>query len=286
MKGSGGSQAPPDRKPGWKPLMGGGGSGMDKASIFGVLAGSALVLGAILLGGNLMMFINVQGMLIVMGGTLGAISIAFPTHELRQITSVSRRVFNDPGNEMMAIVEFIEGSMKVLKRDWYLGLEKIADDAPTGPLRKGLMLIADGTDAPTIRQILQTEQVHMEKHHRAGQKIFNEMGKYAPAFGMVGTLIGLVQMLANLDDPSSIGPAMAVALLTTFYGAVAANVLFLPMVTKLDRRIHIEVIQIQLTLVGLESIHQGDAGVILREKMQAFLVQHEAAAEKQLKEAA
>lgn len=252
---------------------------MDKASIFGVLAGSALVLIAILLGGNLLIFVNFQGLLIVGGGTLGAVSIAFPTHELRQIVTVSRRVFNDPGDEMLNIVRFLDHAMKVLKRDGHLGLEKIADEAPTGPLRKGLLLIADGTDSGTIRQILQIEQIHMEKHHRGGQKIFNEMGKYAPAFGMVGTLIGLVQMLANLEDPSSIGPAMAVALLTTFYGAVAANVLFLPMVTKLDRRIHIEVIQIQLTLVGLESIHRGDAGSILREKLHAFLVEHEARGE-------
>jgi chemotaxis protein MotA len=259
---------------------------MDKASIFGVLAGSALVLAAILLGGNLLIFVNIQGLLIVLGGTVGAVSIAFPTYELRQILSVSRRVFNDPGNEMMTIVEFLEQAMKVLKRDGPLELEKLADEAPTGPLRKGLLLIADGTDASTIRQILQTEQVHMEKHHRGGQKIFNEMGKFAPAFGMVGTLIGLVQMLSNLDDPSSIGPAMAVALLTTFYGAVAANLLFLPMVTKLDRRIHIEVTQIQITMVGLESIHRGEAGSILREKLQAFLVKHEAGAEPELQEAA
>jgi chemotaxis protein MotA len=259
---------------------------MDKASIFGVLAGTALVLAAIVLGGNLLMFINIQGMLIVAGGTLGAVSIAFPTNELKQILSVSRRVFHDPGNEMATIVEFMEQAMRTLRKDGYLGLEAIADEAPTGPLRKGLMLIADGTDSGTIRQILQTEQIHMEKHHRAGQKIFNEMGKYAPAFGMVGTLIGLVQMLANLDDPSSIGPAMAVALLTTFYGAVAANVLFLPMVTKLDRRINIEVIQIQLTMVGLESLNQGEPAAILREKLQAFLVQHSTTGEKSLPEAA
>ncbi|TVR51831.1 MAG: motility protein A [Gemmatimonadales bacterium] len=260
---------------------------MDKASLFGVLAGIALVLGAILLGGNLLIFINVQGLLIVAGGTLGAVSVAFPFRELKQILSVLRRVFNDPGNEMAAIVAFLDDALKVLKRDGHLGLEKVAGDAPTAPLRRGLLLIADGTDSRTIRQILQTEQVLMEKHHRAGQKIFNEMGKFAPAFGMVGTLIGLVQMLANLDDPSAIGPAMAVALLTTFYGAVAANVLFLPMVTKLDRRIHIEVTQIQLTLMGLESIHRGDPGSLLREKMQSFLLEHEGSKEEEeLKEAA
>ncbi len=259
---------------------------MDKASILGVVLGCVMVLAAVVLGGSVTMFINIQGLLIVIGGTVGAISIAFPTHELRRITSVSRRVFHDPGDEIKGIVDFLEEGLKVLKRDGPLGLEKVAPKAPTEPLKKGLMLIADGTRASTIRQILQTEQIQMEKHHRAGQKIFAEAGKFAPAFGMVGTLIGLVQMLANLDDPSAIGPAMAVALLTTFYGAVMANVLFLPMVTKLDRRIHIEAVQIQLTMVGLESIHVGDSRALLQEKVHAFLMEHEGTQDKALRKAA
>ncbi|TVR64718.1 MAG: motility protein A [Gemmatimonadales bacterium] len=246
---------------------------MDKASILGVVLGCVMVLAAVILGGSITMFVNIQGILIVLGGTVGAISIAFPTNELRQITSVSRRVFHEPGDEIRSIVGFLEEGLLALKKDGPLGLEKMASNAPTEPLRKGLMLIADGARASTIRQILQTEQIQMEKHHRAGQKIFAEAGKFAPAFGMVGTLIGLVQMLANLDDPSAIGPAMAVALLTTFYGAVMANVLFLPMVTKLDRRIHIEAVQIQLTVVGLESIHVGDSRALLHEKVNGFLVE-------------
>jgi len=248
---------------------------MDKASIFGIVAGFLLVVMAIVLGGDLSTFFNVQGILIVAGGTIGAVSVAFPTYELKHITAVSRRVFNDPGNEMVNIIEFLQRAMKLVRTDGLIALEKLAEGAPTDPLRKGLLLLADGTDMGTIRQIFQTEQVHMEKHHRMGQKIFTEMGKAAPAFGMVGTLIGLVQMLSSLSNPDAIGPAMAVALLTTFYGAVASNVIFLPMVTKLDRRIHIEVSQIELTVVGLESIHRGDTSVIMNEKLQAFITAKE-----------
>jgi chemotaxis protein MotA len=119
----------------------------------------------------------------------------------------------------------------------------------------------------------------MEEHHRVGQKIFSEMGKAAPAFGMVGTLIGLVQMLADLSDPDAIGPAMAVALLTTFYGAVLANLLFLPMVTKLERRIQAEVQQIELAMVGLDSMNRGDTVQILKEKLSAFMNQQESKAQ-------
>lgn len=244
---------------------------MDKASIVGVVLGTALVLAAILLGGSVGTFFNVPGLLIVAGGTFASVCIAFPTDELRLIIPVTRRVFNDPGDEMAALSAYLVQAAQVFKRDGPLALESMAPKAPTKPLAKGLQLIADGTDAATIHEILGTERKYMEEHHRVGQKIFNEMGKYAPAFGMVGTLIGLVQMLADMSDPGALGPAMAVALLTTFYGAVLANLIFIPMVTKLDRRIHIEMTQIQLAMVGLVSLHRGDTTQILREKLMAFM---------------
>lgn len=259
---------------------------MDKASITGVVVGVGLVLGAIVLGSSLGTFVNLPGLLIVVGGTFAATSIAFPTNELKWIWPVSRRVFNDPGNEIISVSQFILEAMGVMRREGRIALERVAGDAPTAPLRKGLLLIADGMDSATIRTILSTEQKTMVEHHRAGQKIFTEMGKFAPAFGMIGTLIGLVQMLAELDDPSSIGPAMAVALLTTFYGAVLANLIFLPMVTKLERRIQIEVAQIQLAIVGLDAMNREDSVVVLKEKLNAFLNEHDAPADAELDEAA
>ena len=161
--------------------------------------------------------------------------------------------------------------MGVFKKCGAVALEELADDAPSKSLKKGLLLVADRADASTLKEILATEQKYVEEHHRVGQKIFKEMGAFAPAFGMVGTLIGLVQMLSDLSDPDAIGPAMAVALLTTFYGAVLANLLFLPMVTKLDRRIQIEGTQIQLAIVGLISMSSGDTSAIMKEKLKAFL---------------
>lgn len=251
---------------------------MDKASIFGVITGTGLVLAAILLGGSLSTFINIQGLLIVAGGTFAATSIAFPANELKLIVPVCRRVFKDPGEEMLELSKFMIQAMGTLKRDGPVALEGIAEQAPSKAATKGLMLIADGANARTIDEILATERKYMEEHHRVGQQIFNEMGKFAPAFGMVGTLIGLVQMLADLSDPDALGPAMAVALLTTFYGAVFANLLFIPMVTKLDRRIKIEVQQIELAIVGLASMNRGDTVQILKEKLSAFMNQQEAKA--------
>jgi len=209
----------------------------------------------------------------VCGGTLAATAIAFPTRELKLIPPVTRRVFKDPKSEMLSIMQFLMECRKLISKEGPLALEKMAQDAPSNPLRKGLALIADGTDAKALRDILTTEQLTIEDHHRVGQRIFNEMCKFAPAFGMIGTLIGLVQMLATLDDPASIGPSMAVALLTTFYGALLANMFFLPMVTKLDRRIKIEDQQTELMIVGMMSINHSDSLAIMREKMKAYLAE-------------
>ena len=259
---------------------------MDKASIFGLFTGVALILTAILLGSSLGTFINVQGILIVAGGTIAGTCIAFPTDELKLVWPVSRRVFHHPGDEMVALSQYLIKALQVLKKDGPVALENIAEDAPTKPLRKGLLLLADNTPSHTMREIMATERKYMEEHHRIGQKMFTEMGKFAPAFGMVGTLIGLVQMLSDMNDPENIGPAMAVALLTTFYGAVLANLVFLPMVTKLERRIHIEVTQIQLCIVGLDAMNRGDSTQILREKLKAFMNQQEQKAEAALQPAA
>lgn len=238
-----------------------------------------MVFAAIILGSPLSTFINAQGMLIVAGGTFAATSIAFPTNELKLLFSVSRRVFRDPGDEMVAISKFMVRAMQIHKRDGHRGLEELAEEAPTKPLKKGLLLVADNTKSATIREILATERKYMEEHHRIGQKMFSEMGKFAPAFGMVGTLIGLVQMLSDMSDPDNIGPAMAVALLTTFYGAVLANLIFIPMVSKLDRRIQIEVNNLHLATVGLDSMVRGETTQILREKLLAFMNQEESKAE-------
>lgn len=259
---------------------------MDKASIFGLFTGVALILTAILLGSSLGTFINVQGILIVAGGTIAGTCIAFPTDELKLVWPVSRRVFHHPGDEMVALSQYLIKALQVLKKDGPVALENIADEAPTKPLKKGILLIADNTPLATMREIMATERKYMEEHHRIGQKMFSEMGKYAPAFGMVGTLIGLVQMLSDMSNPDNIGPAMAVALLTTFYGAVLANLVFLPMVTKLERRIGIEVTQIQLATVGLEAMMRGESTQILREKLKAFMNQQEHKAEAALQPAA
>ncbi len=248
---------------------------MDKGTLFGIIAGVGLVISAILMGSGLMTFFNLPSILIVGGGTMAAIAIAFPTDELKLIVMVTKKVFKSPKNESLESIQFLLQCKQAARKSGFLILEEMSKKAPSKAVEKGLKLIADGTNESTIREILSTEQTTMEEHHRVGQKIFSEMGKFAPAFGMIGTLIGLVQMLSKLDDPSTIGPKMAVALLTTFYGALMANLFFIPMVTKLERRIKIETKQIQLAIVGLMSVNRDESIQIMREKLKAFIAEQE-----------
>ncbi len=245
---------------------------MDIGTLLGVVAGLGLIGFAMANGdGGLMLFLNAPSVLIVGGGTLAATAIAFPTKELKNIVAVSMRVFRNPQTEVQQIVKFLGECAQQARKNGLLALESMAKRTKHKPLVKGLGLIADGTDSATLHEILTTELKQVQDHHKVGQKIFAEMGKFAPAFGMIGTLVGLVQMLANLQDPSSIGPNMAVALLTTLYGALMANLLFLPMVTKLERRAKIEAFEIQLMIVGLVAINKGDSTQILKEKLDAFM---------------
>ena len=233
---------------------------MDFGTLLGALVGLVLIGFAMATGdGGLILFVNLPSALIVIGGTLAATAIAFPTKEVGSIIAVSMRVFRNPQVEVQGL----------------LALEGMAKKTKHTPLKKGLGLIADGTDSGTLHEILTTELKQTQDHHKVGQRIFSEMGKFAPAFGMIGTLVALVQMLSNLDDPTKIGPNMAVALLTTLYGALLANLFLLPMVTKLERRAKIEAFEIQLIIIGLLAINKGDSTQILREKLDAYMAGHQ-----------
>ncbi len=247
---------------------------MDLASILGLVAGAVLVLVAILMGSSIGTFVNVPSVLVVVGGTIAATAIAFPGRELKMVGSVTSRVFKNPKQEMIALMRFLLECRKVSAKEGPLALEEMAEKAPMVPVAKALQLVADGTEPTTLRDILATEQRAIQEHHKTGQKLFTEMGKFAPAFGMIGTLIGLVQMLATLDDPSTIGPKMAVALLTTLYGALLSNLVFLPMVTKLERRLKSESARLDLALVGVMALKRQEPTLIMREKFKAFLPDH------------
>ena len=244
---------------------------MDLATIIGIISAFALVVIAMTLGGSIMMFVDIPSVLIVFGGTLGVTLINYPLRDVRKLVAVTKHVFfHRLVSAPQIIAQFVELSSKA-RREGILALEPAVRELDEPFLAKGLQLTIDGVEPPAIKEILETEIDYVAERHRLGAEIFMTMGTFAPALGMVGTLIGLVQMLKNMADPGSIGPAMAVAIITTFYGAVLANMLFLPMSGKLKNRSAEEVMAKELMLHGILSIARGDNPRVIEQKLHSFL---------------
>ena len=209
---------------------------MDLASLIGVVLGWVLVLSAIMMGGSLAIFVDVPSVMIVFGGTIAAILMCFKLQSAMSLMGIIKKVLMYPLPTPSAQIERIVGYSNLARREGLLALEEKLEEIDDEILRKGLQLIIDGFPGPTVREILEIDVENLMSRHSEGKKILETMGAMAPAFGMIGTLIGLIQMLQNMSDPSSIGKGMAVALLTTFYGAVSANLIYIPFATKLGNR--------------------------------------------------
>lgn len=244
---------------------------MDISSVIGVVSGMGFVLGTILLGGSIMMFVNIPSILIVVGGTVAAVMIAYPLSDVLGMFKVAIKVFMFKIEKPEDIIaNLVEISNKARKG----GLLSIEGDIATTPdpyLAQALQMTVDGVKTGDIAQIMQKKMELTKKNLDTGSTIFSNMGAYAPAFGMIGTLIGLVQMLANLDDPSSIGPKMAVAMITTFYGAVMANLFFIPMADKLSGRNEEEMVNMNIIFEGILSIREGEHPKLMEDKLRVYL---------------
>lgn len=244
---------------------------MDLATVIGIITGFGLVVAAMMLGGGLMWFINPAAALIVVGGTIGATFINYPLKDLFGVIKVARQAFFHKQTSLPVTVEMLIGMSRTARREGILALEKRAEDIEDPFFAKAVALMVDGIEPATLSKIMQTELDFIEERHRLGAEIFTTMGNFAPAMGMVGTLIGLVQMLMQMEDPSAIGPAMAVALITTFYGILLANLVFLPIAGKLRTRSAQEVLVKQLTISGILSVQAGDNPRILEQKLHSYI---------------
>jgi chemotaxis protein MotA len=244
---------------------------MDIATIAGIVSAFGLVITAIMMGSGLSLFIDIQSLMIVVGGTLGATLINYPLKDVLKVMSVVKNaIFARQHRAQDLIANFVTLSSQA-RREGILALEPAIKEMDDDFLTKGLQLSVDGLEPQAIQTILETEVEHIQERHRLGAEIFSTMGTFAPALGMIGTLIGLVQMLQTMDDPSTIGPAMAVALLTTFYGAIIANIVCNPIAGKLRNRSSEEVLAKDLMVEGIMSIASGENPRILEQKLNAFL---------------
>lgn len=244
---------------------------MDIATLLGIVSAFGLVVIAILIGGGLSLFINAPSLMIVVGATLGATMINYPLKEVLGAISVVKNVFFAKGLSVEEIIKQFVGFGSKARREGILALEADVKDIDDAFLKKGLQLSVDGLEPQSIQAIMDTEIEFLRERHQLGAEIFSTMGTFAPAMGMIGTLIGLVQMLQSMDDPSSIGPAMAVALLTTFYGSMIANLICMPISGKLRTRSKEETLVKDMITAGVISLTKGENPRILEQKMLSFI---------------
>ncbi len=248
---------------------------MDFATIIGIVLSFVLMILAILQGGPLTLFVNIPSVIIVVGGTVGATLVHHPfTDVFRAMAVGSKTILNKSESVTGVIAQLLEYANKA-RKEGILSLQSVMNDVEDPFLLKGLQMAVDGQGPDDLKEMLEREIEYIQERHENGADIFVAMGTYAPALGMIGTLIGLVQMLQTMNDPSSIGPAMAVALLTTLYGAVIANVVCIPMAGKLKIRSQSEVLHKALVAEGLRLLLLGENPRLIEQKLHAFVAPKE-----------
>ena len=248
---------------------------MDLTTIIGFLVGVVCIVVSILMQGSLSSFFDPGSIFIVLGGTIASTIISYRGKALKNLKTIYTKAFKKADIDLNKDIELIISIANVARREGLLALEDTMADIDNPFLKKGIMLIVDGTDTELIKNILETEVYFIQSRHSEGQAMINSMAAYAPAYGMIGTLVGLILMLKNLSDSDALGPGMALALITTFYGVVLANLVFTPISKKLKAQSDLESLQKELYIEGLLSIQEGENPRIIRDKLSAFLARRE-----------
>jgi chemotaxis protein MotA len=244
---------------------------MDVATLAGIVSAFLLVLIAILLGGGSATFIDIPSVMITVGGTIGVTLINYPLKDILGVMGVVKNAFFQKDHDPQGLIKKIIEMATQARKEGLLTLQNTAKSLEDAFMQVGVQALVDGMEPEAIREILSTDIEYLEGRHSHGAEIFTTMATFAPAMGLIGTLIGLIQMLQNVNDPNKIGPGMAIALLTTFYGAVMANMVFLPISGKLKKRSSVEVQYREIALEGIISISSGINPRIIEQKLHAFL---------------
>lgn len=244
---------------------------MDIATILGFVSGIGLIIWGMTSNGSLMTFVHGPSLAIVLGGTIAATLISYPLKKVGNTMKIAKNAFfSKPVSQNDVITKIIDLA-NIARKEGLLALEEAGNKSEDYFMKKGILLIVDGTDPELVRNVLETELTFLSERHQEGQGLLNTMAAFCPAFGMVGTLIGLINMLQQMSDPSSVGPSMSVALITTFYGTVFANLIFTPLANKLKGRSAEEVMVKEMVVEGLLSIQAGENPRIIEEKLITFI---------------
>jgi chemotaxis protein MotA len=246
---------------------------MDKATVGGLVAGGGLLLLAIAIapGSSFGAFIDMPSAAVVIGGAIAATFIAFPLRTMFRFPKIMKKLFFPNQPDLAPVISQLVEFSEIARRDGILALESKTDEIEDPFIMMGIQMAVDGTDSELMESILRAEIDAVGSRHKSAKGMLDAIGRYAPAFGMVGTLMGLIIMLGNMDDPDAIGPGMAVALITTLYGAVVSNLFFLPFADKLAFYSKQELEVREVILKGILSIQEGDNPRMLEQKLSAMI---------------
>ncbi|MFB1080391.1 MotA/TolQ/ExbB proton channel family protein [Jeotgalibacillus sp. JSM ZJ347] len=246
----------------------------DALTPVGVMAGILIIASAIAWNSGsdgFSFFFHLPSLLIVLGGVLAALTVTFPVNELKRIGIVLFQASKQQPYDVKEVVSLFIRLAEIARREGLLSLERELEDIQDPFMRKGVYLAIDGVESNTITDILQAEIQSLEERHKRNRRMIEKAGDYAPAWGMLGTLIGLVLMLQELNDPAAIGPNMAIALLTTFYGVLLANLVFHPIASKLAQKTEKEIFMKQAMIDGVIGVHHGQNPRVLEEQLSVYL---------------
>ena len=246
---------------------------MDIASVIGLIVGAAVMVVAILIapGASFGGFVDYPSMMVVFGGMVAATLICFPLKTFLGMFGVFKKVFFGKTPEVAALIEQLVSLAETARRDGMLALESRLEDVSSPFVVLGIQMAVDGTRPEVIEDVMRSEMEAVATRHRDGKNLLDQMGRYGPAFGMIGTLMGLIIMLGQLSDPDALGPGMAVALITTLYGAVTSNLIFLPAAEKLAFISKKELVGMEIIMRGILAIQSGENPRVIEQKLATFV---------------
>lgn len=243
----------------------------EKSAVIGVGVGLALIYGAIFFGKGWQTFFDLTSIIIVTGGTFAALMVNYSFNDLSELPTVMKEFIQFEEPDFLAYVERFSKFSRTARREGLLSLDRELEDVDDEFTQTGLEMAIDGLEIGEIEEMLKLRMTQEIKQRKLGSTFFTSAGTFAPAFGMIGTLIGLIQMLQNLTDPTQIGAGMSTALVTTFYGALLANLIFLPMASKMDAQAKTVQRVRQITLTGILAIVRGESPTLIERKLMLYL---------------
>ena len=242
---------------------------MDLGTIIGFVGGFGLILVSMLMAGSLNLFMDLLSIIIVIGGAFFSVMVRFPLDVFISSIGAVMRIIKQPATKSTDIIEIAVQCAETARKSSILGLEKVTIEHEF--FAKSVRLLVDGFEPEIINSMIELEMSNVKARHKTFHKVVDEMGEACPAFGMIGTVIGLIVIMANLSDPNAIGPGLAVALITTLYGALVANMLFVPISAKLKYRTTEEIDQMKIVKEGVNAIAKGENPRAIRQKLESFV---------------